>query len=1692
MSVSAAALLLTAAVLGGLGPAATGAPAVACAIDPQLNQVTISQGMPYARLARGKETLVRLYFSLPTTLPNCAKSGSTITGAIRINAATLTAKNAATGPALQSPAIAAQPEAVGAQITNTAPTSRAPAVPVNAPSDPKFAVPGSVLAQLPATTEGRIGFDITVRYQSKGNDGTFTVERSRTFSSFTPPGGVSTPISKTVEQQTRTLRVLVVPMGGQLTADASSAVAAGMTNVSRAYPLPDGTNGTATTSRTADLTSTAGVLRYTIDSGVVDLTGLTGTDGLFCGLPSNFTTIQLRLMAFRNAWNGVVNGVDSPQEQDADKVVGVVPATASTADPARGCLNGYAMTNSNEAWIRALPDSTGALFGMELCHTFGCVADSGTFHSVYTNADTTDPDRAYNVISRSFLQDDHTVMKSVNPWTNDNTVMEPPHFSYLLCGLGGANTGLCPAAPFTGTLTGVASGPTVVVYGTTDGTVAGTDASSMLSNGAPETVPDPNSRYTLVQVRTSGGEVSAGVPVQFQQSAHIHDGSSAGGSNRVGTFNVAFDALADTRRIELRFDGTVLYSRDLNAAPTVSASTTPPELLAYKPALRRWGRAGSVRSDSLPAPVATVPYRSGLFSGFFGYRSVARTLDATTYTVNSLNDPGVGVCDGDECTLREAILASNLNVGRDTIAFNIPAPRTIKPAIPLPLITDAVVIDGTTQPEFAGAPVVELDGSALIGSDLLAVRAEGTTIRGLVINRVDGSGISIFAGTLTGETHIETNYIGIDRLGGTDLGNGYSGINVSGAHDVVIGGPNPAQRNVISGNDGFGVVIQGSNARNNAVFGNHIGTDAGGNFAVGNGTGVCVCTTGTENVRVGDAVPGDGNVISGNGFGVELRSSGSGGGSVQGNYIGTSANGLTAVPNARGIFINQSSNHLVGGTGSRTANVISANGIGISIHGSSGAPASANTIQGNVIGLNSLAAPLGNTGAGIDLIGTSPGNLIGGDVARAGNVVSANGFHGIFARDSSTGTTIKGNFVGTSIDGTADAGNAADGIRVETNGNVIGGTSPLERNLVSGNTGHGVLVYRASDNVVQGNYVGSDVFGTNPLGNGMDGVIVDGGTNNKIGSGVAGGGNLIVANFRQGATVAAVSGTAATGNFIQGNRIGVGADGSTSLGNDGDGVRIHNASGTKIGGESTNERNTIWYSGAFGVAIFSAPPSAAPTVGNDVQRNSIKSSEGIGIDLGRDGVTANDIPTIEGWPDTDTGANELQNFPTLTLAEKNTDGSTRIRGSLASTPSKPFRLDFYSSPACDTSGNGEGETWIGWGTATTDASGFASIDTASGITAPTAVGEVVTATATDENGNTSEFSRCRTIIAAGPPGTTHVFVDGTDELPGDTRTFVFIRCGDRQQPLFVDLKPSRTSGQSFSSDFNFDPAPACGVNGNATLTVVATDGLRVSEPATVTVASPNSPPAPAITSGSDFLQWDGINLVGYAFDGEEQLADAKLEWTSPLFAGTRTGFTVPLSPPAGGWTPGSYVVTLKATDTPGLSRTVTKTITIGGDADHDGWQTGSDPNDNNPRDAYQDCDGDGFFNVEDPAMCVPATSYPATADFQPDPFVLPYSGNATMVIKLLNRNPIDIDPATVRITSVDGNDVSTDSGFKATNVAVTSTGFIRATFNGTYLSNWLIAHDIHDRRIVITVAGRSATTPAWTFEGSDTTYVKGG
>jgi uncharacterized repeat protein (TIGR01451 family) len=238
----------------------------------------------------------------------------------------------------------------------------------------------------------------------------------------------------------------------------------------------------------------------------------------------------------------------------------------------------------------------------------------------------------------------------------------------------------------------------------------------------------------------------------------------------------------------------------------------------------------------------------------------ARRLLAT-FTVLNVADAGPN-------SLRQAILDANAASGLDDIRFSIPGPGpfTIIPQTALPTVSDPVIIDGTTQPGFAGRPIIELNGSAsnvnFFFASGLTINAPGSTVRGLAINRFNGYGIelnNVDGGVIAG------NFIGTDPLGVVDLGNGFGGITLFESRNVSIGGPTTAEGNVISGNNGVGINLSGFTGLpgGNTIQGNMIGTDRTGSRAIpNNGGGILVNASGNQ---IGGTGAGQANTIAFNG-----------------------------------------------------------------------------------------------------------------------------------------------------------------------------------------------------------------------------------------------------------------------------------------------------------------------------------------------------------------------------------------------------------------------------------------------------------------------------------------------------------------------------------------------------------------------------------------------------------------------------------------------------------------------------------------------------------------------------------------------------------------------------------------------------------------------------------------------------------
>jgi uncharacterized repeat protein (TIGR01451 family) len=471
-------------------------------------------------------------------------------------------------------------------------------------------------------------------------------------------------------------------------------------------------------------------------------------------------------------------------------------------------------------------------------------------------------------------------------------------------------------------------------------------------------------------------------------------------------------------------------------------------------------------------------------------------LDSTTLTTQAIytfvvlntNDAGFG-------SLRQVLLNANAHPGPDAITFDIQPgfpTRSIVPATPLPAVVQPVSIDATTQPGYAGAPIVEVDGENAGGNaNGFVLIGGGVTVRGLAINRFGGAGIAMAdaGGESTGPPvpdAILGNFIGIDRSGTVALPNDGGGIVIIGANPNQIGGTTPGAANVISGNE-FANIYMAPGAAGNVVTGNLIGPDV---------TGTRALSTNSAGVLLQDAhgnTIGGSNVISGNSVGILLTGSGSSSNLIVGNRIGTTPSGRSPMGNTSvGVFVAGPGNAL-------SNNVISANLVGVRLY----SPAAAgNRLSGNWIGTDATGlAALGNLTDGV-FIDHAPNNIIGGLDATSRNVISGNRSVGVQVfGPTASGNLIIGNFIGLNALGTAALGNGSDGVYIDqAPGNTIGGGIAGAGNVISGNQSSGVQIFgrAALGNVVQGNRIGTDASGASPIGNGY-GLFVNDSAGNMIG-----------------------------------------------------------------------------------------------------------------------------------------------------------------------------------------------------------------------------------------------------------------------------------------------------------------------------------------------------------------------------------------------------------------------------------------------------------------------------------------------------------------------------------------------------------------------------------------------------------------
>ncbi|HTO76179.1 MAG TPA: hypothetical protein VMQ61_08895, partial [Thermoanaerobaculia bacterium] len=495
-----------------------------------------------------------------------------------------------------------------------------------------------------------------------------------------------------------------------------------------------------------------------------------------------------------------------------------------------------------------------------------------------------------------------------------------------------------------------------------------------------------------------------------------------------------------------------------------------------------------------------------------------------------------------------------------------------------------------------------------------------------------------------------------------------------------------------------------------------------------------------------------GLVINNCPFGTGIVLAGStGGNKIKGNYIGTDWTGSSLGNLSDGVLV-QVQNNQIGGTTAAERNIIVATGtqsraIDLESNG--------NLVEGNYLNTDAAGTgPLGLAWYGVFVSGNN--NTIGG--FAGGNVINAAGTNGNGIYTSyDSGTVIQSNFIGTNAAGTATL-IVTNGIHLSSNsstatGPLIGGTDTGTGNVISGAFNAGILIENVripsatADPTIQGNFIGTDKTGSYELGN-KYGIL------DQSGAVLVGGTTAAARNVISGNQIGILEqGSGGNGQHatIKGNYIGPTSN-KLPLGNTQVGVEVSFVQGNvaTIGGTEAGAGNTIATNGAtntkgFGGVVFHDGN------GGTILSNSIYANGGLGIDFLADGVTNTNLPVI--------------------TSAVTSGAITRVKGTLAAAAQQvntPFRIEFFSNVACDPSGFGQGQTFVGSTDVTTDSNGKASFDTV--LTGVAPAGQYMTATATEtDSPETWEFSAC-VLVTGGTPTPTPTGTNTPTATPTATST----------------------------------------------------------------------------------------------------------------------------------------------------------------------------------------------------------------------------------------------------------------------------------------------------------------------------------
>ncbi|MBI4751355.1 MAG: VCBS repeat-containing protein [Acidobacteria bacterium] len=778
--------------------------------------------------------------------------------------------------------------------------------------------------------------------------------------------------------------------------------------------------------------------------------------------------------------------------------------------------------------------------------------------------------------------------------------------------------------------------------------------------------------------------------------------------------------------------------------------------------------------------------------------SIIQTQPMATFTVISTSDTGAG--SGTSGDLRYCITQANASPGADTINFNIPGAgvQTITLTGPLPVITQPVTIDGYTQSGTSPNTLVAGNDATLLVE-------------------IDGTGVGVNQRAL-------------------ELGTGSSSSRIRGL--------------VMNRTAALSATALGIRSDTNTIDGNFFGVNPTGTTDQANHFSLQIFSG--SGTLIGGTTPQARNLLSG-ATNANVFVNNSSNLAIQGNYIGPNAAGtadLTPAAFSNGVFCFNSSLLVFGGTSPGAGNL--ASGSRISLYLANAVPNA--TIQGNIFGLNAAGTAVIPTFAGIQ-VENSADALVGGTTSAARNILSGSDI-GVGIVDATTNAIIQGNYIGTNPAGDMALGNVTGiGTSRSTSGHVIGGTATGARNVISGNTIHGIYLDESTNITIQNNLIGVAANGTSPLGN-------------EVGIDI-------------------------------GSAFGFGP-----------------VSNTLLGGTNPNEGNVIAFSNRQGVFV------ANTGTGNRILGNRITGNGRLGIDLANEDLTLNDAL------DPDTGANNVQNYPTISPVSASSVNATL--DSSTSNTAYPVRLEFFANEACDQFGAGEGDEFLG-------STSLAAPGTVLFTFTPVAGKDIITATATDANGNTSEFSICnRALNITAAPATV------TEGSPASN--MVIANVTDPNQAVFtlnvtINGGASATSNGVMISNLVIDEAGAvhadvvadCDAT-DTTFTLSVTNNVSQIDTDTLAVTvTPNPPPTLSYASPQSVLLGGPETIfpsTGPLDNGTissiDLLSIVPNTFTGTILVDDGTGVvSVTNAGPLG-----SYVVTIRATDNCGDTTDTSFTLDV--------------------------------------------------------------------------------------------------------------------------------------------------------------------